>query len=289
MRPATAPAIAVIPTCVGREDLLLGRSLPSVYAQEMAPRQVLVVADWDVPPHDPLHDRIARARTAFLSLRLGVPDTQVPEDLFPTVLLENRRTRGHSLTGSVNTAVDVATAEHGTGWWLATLDDDDAWHPPYLRACMRAAGGAPGRHHMLANGHRRITAQQVDIRIPRPDLCVEHVFIGNPAIQGSNLVVSAELFLAVGGYDESFPSTTDRDLLVRLLDALADRRQALAILPTALVDHYADTHARVTTGPRKREGLDRFYAKYRHRMTPGILAASLHRAKVLFDYVPVTG
>jgi hypothetical protein len=287
MRPSIVPAIAVVPTCDGREDLLLGRSLPSVYAQEVAPRQVLVVADRDVPRDDALHERIAATRRAFLSLRLGVPDAQVPEDLFPTVLLENRRTRGHSLTGSVNTAVEVATAQHGTGWWLATLDDDDAWRPPYLRVCMEAAGGTPGPRHMLASGLRLITSKRMQTRIPRPDLCVEHVFLGSPGIQGSNLLVSVDLFREVGGYDESFPSTTDRDLLVRLLDALTDRRGALVVIHAALIDHYTDAHARVTTGPRKHAGLDRFYAKYRHRMRPEIYAASLGRVRAVFGYVPV--
>ncbi|MBW2257656.1 MAG: glycosyltransferase family 2 protein [Deltaproteobacteria bacterium] len=287
MRPSTVPVIAVVPTCAGREDLLLGRALPSIYAQEAAPRRVLVVADRDVPPDDPLHDRIAQTRRAFLSLRLGVQDSHVPDDLFPTALLENRRTRGHAVTGSVNTAVDMAVAEHGTGWWLTTLDDDDAWHPPYLRRCVEAAHGAPGPRHMVANGHRRLTTRHVQIRIPRTDLCPKHVFLGSPGIQGSNLMVSVDLFLEVGGYDETFPSTTDRDILVRLLDALADRREALVFVRAALVDHYADNHDRVTTGPRKHEGLDRFYARYRHRMSPEVYALSMRRARAVFGYVPI--
>lgn len=281
------PVVVAVPTCAGREDMLLGRSLPSIYAQQARPLHVLVVADRDVAPDDPLHARIAACRRAFLAIATGLPIEQVPDDLFPTTLLENRRTRHHSLTGSVNTAAEVAAAKFGDDVWLATLDDDDAWQPTYLASCLAHTGGRPGSPWLVCPGHRRIGYRQVHPIVPPPGLTPEHLFFGNPGLTGSTLFVALSTFREVGGYDETLPSTTDRDLYVRLLDHLASRPGAVAFPQTALVDQYADGHARVTTDRHvKHAGLDRFYAKHRHRMAPDLYAASVARARALFGYEP---
>jgi hypothetical protein len=83
------------------------------------------------------------------------------------------------------------------------------------------------------------------------------------------------------------PSTTDRDLMIRVLDHLEHAPSRLTHINTCLVMHYAHDGERVTTNPEaKRRGLDRFYAKHSKRMSAEDLARSLARARALFDYTP---
>ena len=53
---------------------------------------------------------------------------------------------------------------------------------------------------------------------PVPDrLTVDDFLVTNPNVQGSNLFVRLSRIQEAGGFDEELPSTTDRDLCIRLL------------------------------------------------------------------------
>ena len=91
--------------------------------------------------------------------------------------------------------------------------------------------------------------------------------IGNPGIQGSNLVCRLSVLLEAGLFDESLPSCTDRDLCIRIAE-LPGVRYGTTSEPS--VHHFAcESRDRLSTpgAPSRNEGLDRFFLKYRDRMS----------------------
>ncbi|KXZ45448.1 hypothetical protein GPECTOR_54g189 [Gonium pectorale] len=160
----------------------------------------------------------------------------------------------------------VAGGLHNT--WVAILDDDDAWEPNHLEACLAAAAAAaaashqpaadmvvsgllryehdgedgcdgtyddgggggstsPAGHPAGASAAARLTSfplatQQLPPQpVPQPvppegPLDARCFLTDNPGIQGSNLFVRLGTLLRAGLFDEWLPSTTDRDLCIRL-------------------------------------------------------------------------
>ena len=111
--------------------------------------------------------------------------------------------------------------EEARGTWLAFLDDDDLWAPHKLRAQLDAASGAGvgwvyGRA-VVVDGSSACCWRQTRSRSPRR--CRGLLLQGNwvPG-GGSNVIVQADLFRRVGGFDESLRFFEDWDLWLRLLD-----------------------------------------------------------------------
>lgn len=261
----------VVATRRGREELLLGRALPSVFRQEdVLPRAVVIVDD-DARGQSPLEAPIRALQHAMSRAAWNV------------VVTPNRRTRGSSGTGAWNTGSEEARARLPHGGWIAFLDDDDAWRSTYLTTCL-SAGLALGAA-LVVTGLLRIDALGVERQLAPHALRPELFFEGNPGVQASNLFIDLDLFEAVGRFDETLPSTTDRDLLIRVLDHLAVNPQPTAYMAEYLVEHHAHDGPRVTTDLRaKHAGLERFYARYASRMDTETLQASLERAERLFGY-----
>lgn len=279
--------VVIIATRPGREQLLLERALPSVYRQEeIHPALVLVVEDREGPAPT-LSQAVQRVRRQVLALKLGLSEGDVPDSLFITEVCLNRRTRGTSGSGAWNTAADLARLRTGEGHFLAFLDDDDEWLPGYLCQCMKAAGPPSdfSRTALVLSGLIRIEAGHSTPQVPPPRLLPQDFFVGNPGVQGSNLFIAQEVFDAVGGFDEAMPSTTDRDLMIRVLDHLRQGTWRTAHVPECLVLHHAHDGERVSTNREaKHQGLDYFYARYAHRMSDEELRRSLERARSLFGY-----
>lgn len=267
------PVVVVIATRSGREDLLLGRALPSVFAQAEARPAAIVVVDDDARCDNSLENAVAEVQARCHRHDLDVR------------VVPNARTRRMSGTGAWNTGADLARCILPSGGWLAVLDDDDAWRPSYLRRCVDAAmhdGAALVVSGLIRLDHTGTTTEMA----PR-ELHGGLFLVSNPGIQGSNLFIDLGLFEASGGFDETLASATDRDLLIRVFDQLAERPRPIARVDEHLVEHYAHDGVRVTTDPAaKRLGLDAFYARHRHRMDAETLAQSLSRARHLFGYEP---
>lgn len=251
--------VVIVPTR-GRKDLL-PRALASIGAQRRTPDRVLVVAD----------------RAEDLEGIEGGP---------PFEPLLNERTPG--LSGAVNTAVGRLAMEcDPEATFVAFLDDDDEWLSGYLQAvCDAAAQGAD----VAYAGLLRVDEAQAP---PRPlsvpaALTVGAFLEGNPHVQGSNLAVRLSSLLRAGGLDEALPSTTDRDLMVRLLELPGIR---VAVVQEHLVLHHADHPDRLSAygSPSKLEGLTRFFLKHQRRMTPQQEAAFVRRASERFGWPGVPG
>jgi GT2 family glycosyltransferase len=277
--------LVLIATAYGRTEWLVDRALRSVYAQTGCdPRlvRVLIVDDNEPVAGAAASGRLGMIQDAVAPLRKGLA---LPDDVFPTEVIANVRTHGHSGTGAWNTGIQRFAAEGDADRsFVALLDDDDEWLPGYLSACLETV--TPGTVAVFAH------LEWVDERgsSPRPfaaeDLTPEAFFVGSPGVQGSNMFIATRLLARIGGFDEAFTGSCDRELMIRLLDALRPGEQ-IVVVPRVLVRHHHHRGPSVTTDlAAKHRALDRLYALYGARFSEGARQASLRRAQQLFGYRP---
>ena len=195
--------------------------------------------------------------------------------------LTNERTTG--LSGSTNTALLhlLETGERPEETFIALLDDDDSWDPEYLGVCLDEAGARDLDWVISGLVRHEPDGREIELSIPKalsPSLFLR----GNPNVQGSNLFIRFSKLLEAGLFDENLPSTTDRDLCIRLLD-LDDCRYGS--IERHLIHHDASKLGRLssTGSSRKRVGLERFLLKYRPRMSEDDLRGFMDRSKTLFE------
>ncbi|WDP92399.1 MAG: glycosyltransferase [Desulfobacter sp.] len=262
--------IAVIIATKNR-PILLKRALRSVFKQSRSPKYLIVVDD--SPEQAQQHNRL-------LVESFPLTDCNIQ-------YLSNKHTNGAS--GAWNMAIDHLSKQQikrNDLLFIAFLDDDDEWHPDYLKSCLDEANLKSC--NMVATGfYRYESGGQPPIEYLPPKSLNEDQFLrGNPGIQGSNLFLSFDVLLMAGGFDEQLSSCTDRDLCIRLgeLDSL---RYCSVNKP--MLNHYADSdRQRLSTpnSPAKRKGLTAFWQKYHGRMHAAQRKAFLDRAKHLFNWQP---
>ena len=261
--------LAVVVATADRADLLANRALPSVASQTLSPSQVVVVDDSQSPGN--------AEQTARCARDWNCPDARV-------AFLRNRRTKGAA--GAWNSALDHLL-RHGRGdpssVYVAILDDDDRWLPEHLAAC--AAAIQRQGLDMVATPFWRIEGDgDRHLMQPPTELLAADFLIGNPGIQGSNLVCRLGVLLEAGLFDEALPSCTDRDLCIRIAD-LPDVAYGVASRPT--VEHFACRSRQRLSTPvshAKQAGLNGFFRKCRLRMSSGQRASFARRAEDLFGW-----
>lgn len=181
------PSISVvIPTCDRPE--LLALALSDVRAQTLAAHEVIVVDDG--------------ARFPPLEL--------------PAVVRLLRESGGSGPSASRNLG-----ARHASGEYLAFLDDDDRWTEDYLSEIQATI--------LRAQSQPDVVIARLDLkrggRAPRegamPDLNHFEALLlsANPGITGSNIVVRRRFFEEIGGFNEHFRNSNDRDFGLRIVDA----------------------------------------------------------------------
>ena len=253
MIPSCTSSVAVLVATARRPHLLASRSLPSIESQTRTPGRVVVVDD--------AHNDAA-ARQTEQTVRAWQP-AGIAVDF-----LRNRRTRGAA--GAWNSGLDhlLRTCGDPRQLYVAILDDDDRWEPGHLERCLTLA-----RSHdldMIAAPFLRFEDDAAP-RLVIPPRCLEaeSFLVGNPGIQGSNLVCRLSVLLEAGLFDESLPSCTDRDLCIRISDLpgctlrrhRSYDRSSFRLLVTASVVHAA------VTGPAGRT----------RRLLPQIQGADVRR------------
>jgi SAM-dependent methyltransferase len=249
-----------------RKEKLINISLPSIFNQTRKPDIIYVVADTEENlPH-------------------GFEIKQNAKNI-PLKYMLNSRER--NLSGAINTVLAEMLVDgfDPDMTFIALLDDDDWWEQDYLGSCLDAA---------LANGsdwvvsgiirHESINGPEVLLSIP-DKLNIRLFLRGNPHIQGSNLFLKFSKMLLAGGYDENLPSTTDRDICLRLL-LLGDAK--ITVLNRHMVHHLAFGRERLSEpgSEKKCLGLERFYNKYRFFMDKDDREAFLRRSKEYFGCNP---
>ena len=254
--------VAVLVATSERTELLETRALPSIARQTRTPVCVVVVDD----------SGDAGAKRTEALVRGWRP---VGVDV---AFLRNRRTKGAA--GAWNSGLDhlLRICADPRRLFVAILDDDDEWAPVHLQRCLAAAKRR--RLDVVASGFWRIEEDaEPSLVTPPESLEVADFLVGNPGIQGSNLVCRLSVLLQAGMFDESLPSCTDRDLCIRIADLPGVSYGAVAE-PT--VRHFACvSRPRLSTpgSPAKKEGLDGFFRKWRWRMSGVELGALLDVAE----------
>lgn len=295
------PIVVIIATSKGRTELLLNRSLRSVYQQEEANPKIIIVDDNPASESSEYSKEFERIKDGVRELRESMlrnryipqhtsygPDSQGFDELFPTVVLRNTRTIGHSGTGSWNTAIDyLKKSKTSKDFYVAILDDDDEYKSRHLFNCLESVSLCKERPAAVFSPliWKDQSGENVH-SIKREMLTQKEFFVGNPGVQGSNLFLRFDIVTGVNGFDENLSSATDRDIMIRILDYLDSHGEnQIIITKVPTVIHYADGNDRVTANKQqKKEGLDAFYRKYRGRFSKEDFQRSLERASILFGY-----
>ena len=190
--------------------------------------------------------------------------TTGPSDETSTRLAELSDERLHVLRHDVAQGQAAARNEGAAvarGRWLAFLDDDDLWAPRKLRlqvdaASASGAGWAYARA-IVVDPSLRVLA---DDPFPAPDALPELLLHGNwMPWWGSNVVVRTELFVRVGGFDESLATVEDWDLWLRLLET--GLPAACDEVCLARMEH--EQNSVVREWPKVEVAVERMMSKYR--------------------------
>ncbi|MFQ6060011.1 MAG: glycosyltransferase [Thermoplasmata archaeon] len=257
-------AVVVVPTRNRPEKL--DRALGSVREQTVKPRKVIVVSDCDKHNWRRTEDVVGKY-SKNLDIELM------------------RNSRAANVSGAINTGIDSLTSAHGIQdhVYVAILDDDDWWDRRYLENMLKYARET-GSEWILSGLIRYDQNDPEGLPQDIPErIDMDDFLVGNPNIQGSNLFVKLGRLEAIGGFDEDLPSTTDRDVCIRLLET---GNVSYAVLRNHMVHHDAfprDDRLSYPGSERKKEGLTRFYEKHISRMGEQQRAQFRKRASELFD------
>ncbi|MGH0033591.1 MAG: glycosyltransferase family 2 protein [Myxococcota bacterium] len=241
----------VIPTANRRPDHLL-RAVRSVLDQkpDSARRVELVVAN---NSDRPIEGDLARLAEGG-ALRI----------------VDASRVRGASHARNRGAAATVSSL-------LAFLDDDDWWEPAFLKEL----GGTLVREDAdmvccgfwnWKPGPVRLTGKQMRV-VPTE----EKLFLKNPGFRGSNFLMRRTLFDATRGFDESLPTSNDKDFLIRFLRAGG----RLFPLQRRLVNLDRGEHERLTRASwNKVAGTRRFLELHAPHMEPSLCRRLLFKLRL---------
>ena len=260
--------MAVLVATTHRTDLLGRRALLSIKNQSWLSARVIIVDD--------SHEEAAAERAERLVRGWQPADMDVD-------FLRNRRTKGAA--GAWNSGLDhlLRTCDDPRRLYVAILDAADQWDSHHLHRCM-AVAEERGLDMVAARFWRIEDSDEPLLVVPPPSLDIVSFLVGNPGIQGSNLVCRLNVLLEAGLFDESLPSCIDRDLCIRIAE-LPGVRYGTTAEPT--VYHFAcKSRSRLSTlgSPAKIKGLDQFFRKYSGRMSDAEREAFRTRADRLFGW-----
>lgn len=191
---------------------MLARALASVYGQELAPTEVIVVDDGSVLPLDPPRPT---GRTELRVLRHDVP---------------------LGAAGARNAGTMVAS-----GAYVAYLDSDDTWWSGKLKRQAALLEALPPGQRACATGFRLIRANRVELWLPDDIATRRQVLWGCACSPGSTLIIDRELLFRIGLFDEGFRRLEDWDWLLR---AVVTTR--ITILREPLADIHVSRHPETT-------------------------------------------
>lgn len=267
----------IIATSQNRTEWLIKRSLPSIYKQHGIDKTEWSIFVVDDNEKDSEYFEIKK-RIELLRNELQLNNTD-----FPTTVLKNKRTRLMSGSGAWNTGIFEAYRQFPNGF-VSILDDDDEYLPNHLTDCTTEI-----KKNTVAVFQRLIWKNEdnstMKVDLTKDQLTAENFFIGNPGVQGSNMFLKTQNIIDIGGFDETLPNTTDRDLMIRFL--WKNNLNKIVVIETVGVNHYNHNKEKVNNNlPKKQKGLDLFYKKYKTHFSEEAYQKSLERAKTFFNYNP---
>lgn len=145
------------------------------------------------------------------------------------------------------------------GSYLAFLDDDDLWSKDYLGYIEKKLN--ENRSKLIITWLNKIKDQKVSkFKEISQKVKSEDLFVFNPGIIGSNIVIEKKTFKKIGGFDKKLASSEDKDFFIRFLD----KKLKFNILKKRLVYHRQKNQKQLsydTTGKQL------FLKKYKYRMS----------------------
>lgn len=254
--PGFADVSVVTPAFNARATI--ARTLASIAAQTMRPREVIVVDDGSTD------GTVAAAEACAPEMR--------------GIALKILRQGNAGAAAARNRAIVAAQ-----GTWLAFLDADDEWLPAKIERCMAELA----RHNadMAAHDYIRVEngkTQAVDCARrcpPGADPFVAQLLYG--FISSTTVVARHELVRRAGGFDPALRSSHDYELWLALL---ARRGIRFCMIPEAL-SRYHITPGGITSNVGLRRAaslaaLDRHWRRLRGRATAPAMIAALRAAVV---------
>ena len=241
----------VIPTHL-RNDFLR-ESLESVAKQSIPADEVIVVSD--------VQDEEAERITAEIMRRAGLRWSFIDNS------------SGGGASSSRN-----AGARAAKGDYIAFLDDDDLWEKDYLSRVVEELGN--GRVAMVVTWITRFRgAERQDGASMRRGLLARDAAAVNQGATGSNIVVSKEVFDALGGFDTTLPVKNDTDFLYRFLQA---EYPYGVVQERGVLQRKHDQGQLMAMTEKRAKGAERYYAKHKGSMAPREqrrVRASIHRIR----------
>ena len=134
--------------------------------------------------------------------------------------------------------------------FLCFLDDDDTWEKNYLKKIKIKKD----------NCDLVITPIYIKKKIFKKakNLSLDQLFIQNPGVTGSNLVISKSKFLKLKGFDKNMKSSEDKDIVVKAI-----LNHLKISYSNSKVFFSSQENLRLTRNFRKiANGRERFYKKY---------------------------
>lgn len=266
------PIIVIIATSGRRTNLLIQKAIPSVLEQSVLP-QLCVVVDDNTDAEE------------GMKIEKGIMELK-NKTMLPIIMILNTHTKGFSGTGAWNTGLEFAREySNSHGWkdvYVAILDDDDSWQTNHIELCVQNSKKLP--EAIFCNLTRIYKGYSAPGTLfDHNKLTIENFLYGNPGVQGSNMCFKLSSIEAIGGFDESLKSCTDRDLMIRFLERYGNKN--IVIIKRQTVLHDSRSKDCVTNNiENKAEGLNKFYKKHINRFDEKTLSRSLERAKKLFSY-----
>lgn len=175
----------VIPTC--DRPKYLERSISSVLAQTLKPNEIIVV-DNGTQPVDPL-GLPKKVRLISAEPRIGVAAAR-------------------------NLGVVSSLSK-----WIAFLDDDDQWNQSYLAEMARSVALNPSIHFFAGAMSEMSSSVPMATKNDSIPKSAKQLLRRNPGFVGSNLVVSKDAFMSLGGFDPNLRAAEDTDLAIRIMKA----------------------------------------------------------------------
>lgn len=99
--------------------------------------------------------------------------------------------------------------------FVAFIDDDDLWANDYLEktndAIIKGAKIIINRLDQLKNG------KILPYKNAQGKVNLKRLFISNPGITGTNIVINKDIFRKVGGYNTKLPPSEDKSIVIEML------------------------------------------------------------------------